>query len=121
MKKIALCGLLAVFFSGCASVAVNDDALQSRTASALGLRQGEFNITNRQDSGVRTDYTVTASNNRVYSCYVTGTVSYLGRTVSDAICTQTAGAKTATQAPTAKAEKPASSSCNALLKAANKC
>lgn len=121
MKNITLCGLLAVLFSGCASVAVSDDALQSRTASALGLRQGEFTISNRQDSGVRTDYTVTASGSRTYSCYVTGIVSVVGRSVSDAMCSQTSAGKSTSPAPTAKAEKPASTSCNALLKAAGKC
>lgn len=77
--------------SGCASVAVTGSALEQRTASALGVPSTEITISNRTDSGVRTDYVATTSQNRVYNCYVTGTVSIVGRTVSDAMCSQTSG------------------------------
>jgi nucleoid-associated protein YejK len=115
MNKILFSCLAVALVSGCASIAVNDDALQSRTASALGLQPSEFVISNRSDSGVRTDYNVKAKN-KTYACYVTGSVSIVGRSVSDAICTPTG----ATQAQPAQAAQPAPA-CNALLKAAKKC
>lgn len=115
--KLAIPLLVAISVFGCASVAVTSDALEDRTAFALGLKKDDFTISNRQDSGVRTDYSVQTKSGAQYNCYVTGTVTVIGRTVSDAICSpmkmvgKSAGKKTT--AP--------SSSCNALLKAANKC
>lgn len=119
MKKILFCCLSVALVSGCASVAVNDDALQNRTASALGLQPGEFVIANRSDSGVRTDYTVKTKGNKTYACYVTGTVSIVGRSVSDAMCSPT-GTTASAQAQPAPAAQ-AAPACNALLKAAKKC
>lgn len=118
--------------SGCASVAVTGSAIEQRTAVALGVAPTDITISNRSDSGIRTDYVATTSQKKVYNCYVTGTVSVVGRTVSDAMCTPVAAAveqptaKTAaaTAAPAkASTQKPssASPSCNALLKAAGKC
>lgn len=127
MKKLALMLVGSVVtLVGCASMSVSGDALQSRTGFALGLSSDAFTISNRTDSGVRTDYTVTTKTNKTYSCYVTGTIGV----VSDAICTQmqaTASTQPVAAEPTTKAaEKPAAkaapaSSCNALLKAAGKC
>lgn len=116
MKKIALLALIAAAISGCASVAVNDDSLQTRTAQALNLQPTDFTISNRSDNGIRTDYTVTTHKKQVYSCYVTGTVSIMGRVVSDAVCTPISGGSSGKPAPTPKA-----SSCNDLLRAAGKC
>lgn len=119
MKSTLFCAAILAALSGCASVAVNDDSLQNRTASALSLQKDEFTISDRTDTGIRTDYTVTTRKNQVYSCYVTGTVSVVGRVVSDAMCTPVAGTKKgAAPAPAAKA--PAKE-CNALLKAAGRC
>lgn len=103
--------------AGCASVAVTDDAIGQRTAFALGIERSGFVISDRQDEGIRTNYTVKAKSGKTYSCYVTGTVSVVGRVVSDAICAEVGGAPAK---PTAKAGTPAAS-CNALLKAAGKC
>jgi hypothetical protein len=67
--------------AGCgsmAAMAVTDDALQQRTAFALGLERGSFTIGNRQDDGVRTNYVVTTRNGQRYNCYVTGVVSITG-------------------------------------------
>lgn len=104
-------------FAGCASVAVTDDAIGQRTAFALGIERSGFVIADRQDEGIRTNYTVKAKSGKTYSCYVTGTVSVIGRVVSDAICAEIGGAPAK---PTAKASPPAAS-CNALLKSAGKC
>ena len=117
MKTTLFCAVIFAALSGCASVAVNDDSLQNRTASALGVQKDDFTISDRSDSGVRTDYTVTTRKNQVFSCYVTGTYSVTGRVVSDAMCTPV-GAKKGTPAPAAKAT---AKDCNALLKAAGRC
>ena len=108
LTAVLTAGLLA----GCASVAVTEDAIKQKTAFALGLNQGDFAISNRVDDGVETRYSVKTKTGKTYNCYVTGTVTVLGRTVSDAICS-TAG----------KGSKTGSTGtqCNALLKAANKC
>lgn len=102
--------------SGCASFAVSDDAIERNTAQTLGLAKGSFTIADRVDDGVKSSYTVKTNTGKQYACYVTGTVSQLGRVVSDAICSEIGkGSK-----PAAGAVK-AGDSCNALLKAAGKC
>ena len=73
-------------FSGCASVAVTDSAMEERTAFALGLRRGSFTISDRRDDGVRTQYQVQTKTGQRYACYVAGSFSVTGRVVSDAIC-----------------------------------
>lgn len=109
---ILVCGVLA----GCASVAVTEDALVQRTSFALGVSADHFTISNRVDSGVRTDYDVHTQAGKDYACYVTGTVSVTGRTVSDAICKARQGTAQASQST-----KESDSPCNDLLKAAGKC
>lgn len=114
MKKIFALASAAAFValaSGCASFAVTDDAIERNTAQALGLAKGSFTISDRVDDGVKASYTVKTNTGKQYSCYVTGSVSQLGRAVSDAICTQVGkGGNSAVGRP-----------CNALLKAAGKC
>jgi hypothetical protein len=126
MKHVFLLAFMATAFAGCASIAVTDDALVSRTSSALGIAPGDFTISDRTDSGVRKDYTVSTmpakGHKKTYSCYVTGTVSYTGRTVSDAICTPAVVASAAVgQSKASSVGSSAGTSCNALLKAAGKC
>lgn len=114
MKNTLVLTSFAAFIaltSGCASFAVSDDAIERNTAQALGLAKGSFTIADRVDDGVKASYTVKTNTGKQYSCYVTGSVSQLGRTVSDAICSEVGKAgKTSAGAP-----------CNALLKAAGRC
>lgn len=84
-KTTALLAVAATL-SGCASVAVTDEAIVERTAFALGLQRGSFTISGRQDDGMRTDYKVQTKSGQHYNCYVMGSVSVMGRTVSDALC-----------------------------------
>jgi hypothetical protein len=106
--------VVAALAAGCASVAVSNDAIERNTATTLGLEKGNFTISNREDDGVKSSYAVKTTAGRKYSCYVTGTVSVMGRVVSDAVCNEVG-----------KSAKPmaatSSTSCNALLKAAGKC
>lgn len=118
IRNTIILSALAALVTGCASVAVTGDAIEQRTAFALGLEQGSFVITDRQDEGIKTNYNVKAKNGRAWSCYVTGTFSVVGRVTSDAICTEKAGNK---QAGKASAAPAPAASCNALLKAAGRC
>ena len=120
MKTTSAFLLTALFVSGCASVAVTSSSIEDRTASALGIDKSEFTISNRRDDGVRTDYNVQTKTGTQYNCYVTGVVSMIGRTVSDAICTPIASS-TSTDTPAAKKSSSNNPACNALLKAAGKC
>ena len=120
-KSLIVISMLSVFgVVGCASVAVTEDAIVSSTAMALSADKSTFTITDRVDSGIKTTYNVKTNSGEKYSCYVTGTVTVVGRTVSDAICSKVGGSSGSTEKP---ADKPAKSdsSCNALLKAAGKC
>lgn len=86
-KTIATAACLAALAaSGCASMAVTQESLEDKTSFALGLDRGDFTINNRVDEGVQTNYVVKTRNGQEYRCYVTGLVTYLGRTVSDAVC-----------------------------------
>ena len=78
--------LTAVITTGCASMAVTSESLEEKTAFALGLEKGEFTISNRVDDGIQTNYVVKTNKGQEYRCYVTGTISMIGRTVSDAMC-----------------------------------
>ena len=107
---VALAGLVA----GCASVAVTSDAIEKNTAFALGLDKGTFTISNRENDGVKSTYLVNTNAGKKYTCYVTGTVSVIGRVVSDAVCNEVGR-------PAKQASGTKTQSCNALLKAAGKC
>lgn len=106
--------VLITFLTGCASVAVSNDAIADRTAFALSLDKSAFTISNRVDDGVRSSFSVKTNTGKNYNCYVGGSISVVGRVVSDAICNEVGGG----------ASKPAAASapnCNALLKAAGGC
>jgi hypothetical protein len=105
---------IAISLAGCASIAVTDGALQHATSFAFGAAAapGTFQITNRQDSGLKTSFDVKLADGRQFACYVTGTVAITGRAVSDAVC------RPANKLAEAK---PAPGSCNAMLKAAGNC
>ena len=114
-RAIALSvGIVVSLAAGCASVAVSNDAIEKNTASALGMEKGTFTITDRVDDGVKSTYAVKTNSGQKYSCYVTGTVSVVGRVVSDAVCNEIGK-------PAKQAVGAGGASCNALLKAAGKC
>ena len=112
-------GVLTAFVSGCASVAVTGDAIETNTAHALGVDKGTFTISDRVDEGVKTTYNVKTNAGKRYSCYVTVKVSVMGRIVSDAMCNEIKSGKQASGS--AGAAAGAAPACNALLKAAGKC
>lgn len=89
MKRTFLSALLAAAAAtGCASIAVTDEAIADRTAFALGLAKGDFTISNRVDDGTTTRYSVKTKAGQEFNCFVGGSISVLGRVVSEAICTK---------------------------------
>lgn len=107
-KRIALGLALALLAGACASMTVNDDALVQRTGFALGLEPNQFKITNRMNEGVMARYNVETTTGKKFNCSVGGSLSILGASATDAICTEVGA-------------QGAANTCNALLKAANKC
>jgi hypothetical protein len=91
-KEITMCKKLAIALiltaAGCASVAVTDPSILERTAATLGVNQNQLTITDRSDSGIQTSYKAKTADGRTFNCYVTGTISVIGRTVSDAMCNE---------------------------------
>lgn len=116
--------MAAALVGGCASTAVTDDAIVTNTSRALGLPPSAFTISNRADSGVQTTFIAKTDGGRTYNCYVEGSVSVVGRVVSDAICQEMrqsdapASARRSNAKPSGPAPAPA---CNALLRAAGRC
>lgn len=80
--------LIASLATGCASIAVTDDAIVDRTAFALGLNKGDFTVSNRNDEGTTTRYAVRTKTGQDYNCFVGGSIGVMGRSVSEAICTK---------------------------------
>lgn len=80
--------LAAALATGCASIAVTDQALVDRTAFALGLEKSDFTISNRTDEGTTTRYAVRTKAGQEFHCFVGGSLSVLGRVVSEAVCTK---------------------------------
>lgn len=87
-RKSWLAAGLFFTLGGCAAWAVTQDALLDRTAHALGLEKNQFKIENRVDDGVTTRYSVKTDSGQQYNCYVGGSISVLGRMVSEAICSK---------------------------------
>ena len=92
MKQVSPTVLLATaaaaLASGCASIAVTDEAIVDRTAFALGLAKSDFTISNRTDEGTTTRYSVRSKAGQEFNCFVGGSISVMGRSVSEAICTK---------------------------------
>ena len=109
---------VATLSAGCASMAVTDEAIVTNTSRALGLDKSQFTISDRADSGVQTTFTARTKAGKTYSCYVEGSVSVIGRVVSDALCREMSKSGTPA-APAANA--PSDPACNALLRAAGRC
>ncbi|MHC9083530.1 hypothetical protein ACYX7E_00685 [Luteimonas sp. RIT-PG2_3] len=114
-KTVVMTAALFALLTGCASFAVSEDALVQRTGFALGLEPGQYTISNRMDEGTTTRYQVKTTAGRQYNCSLGGSVSVLGKTVTDAICTETGKDGAQLQG------SQGGGNCNALLKAANKC
>lgn len=110
MKKTTLAAtslLLALAAGACASMTVSDDAIVQRASTSLGMERGAFTISDRVNEGMEVRFKATTKSGQVYNCSMAGSVSLLGTVPSDAICTPMNGGPATT--------------CNALMKAANKC
>lgn len=94
-----------------ASNAVTDEALIPRTETAIGMPSSQFTITDRVNEGVTARYKVKTSTGKAYNCFVGGSISVLGRSVSEAVCTPLDGSS----------PKAPGKSCDALSRAAGRC
>jgi len=74
---------------GCASNLQSTDELQSATAFSLGLEAADVTISNRQDSGMTTNYWATTRSGRKYSCVRTAGISIMGAIKSSPLCNPT--------------------------------
>lgn len=83
-RRGVLIATLAI--AGCASLAVTDEAIVDRTAFALGLNKGDITVSNRQNDGTTTRYSVRTKSGQEYNCFIGGSFNVLGRSVSEAIC-----------------------------------
>lgn len=89
--KFLLTAALAVgstITTGCASIAVTDEAIVERTAFALGISRGDFTVSNRVDDGTTTRYSVRTKTGQDFNCFVGGSLGLLGRAVSEAVCSK---------------------------------
>ncbi|WP_439518651.1 hypothetical protein [Hydrogenophaga sp.] len=81
----------ALFAGGCASIAVTDEAIVDRTAFALNLDKDAFTVSNRVNDGTTTRYAVRTKTGQEFNCFVGGSISVLGRSVSEAVCSRKGG------------------------------
>ena len=80
--------LAALLSAGCASIAVTDEAIVDRTAFALNLDKDAFTVSNRVNDGTTTRYAVRTKTGQEFNCFVGGSISVLGRSVSEAVCSR---------------------------------
>lgn len=117
------CAASLLVLCGCATT-VTQQGIEQRTSQAIGREVGTFTISDQQKeegSNGRINYRVRTREGASYSCYMyspsqfTKAMTFGQTPQSDAICTAMAG-----QGGGA-ATAPAPASCNALLRAANRC
>jgi len=77
IKFTSLLLTVAVTLGGCAATSQSTDELQSATAFSLGLDRADVTISNRQDSGVATNYWATTRDGRKYSCVRTAALGFM--------------------------------------------
>lgn len=86
MKKVIFVSLALSLLAGCASMVVSDDVIVQRTAFALSIDASSFTISSRMDEGTTTRYSVTTKTGRKYHCFLGGSISIAGKSISEAIC-----------------------------------
>ena len=92
MMMMVGAGLLCVSANAFAfGKTVSVEALQDKTAFALGLEDDEFDITDVRKEGISTHYKVKAKSVAQYRCYVT---AVLFTPASDAVCSKKGEAAT---------------------------
>ena len=114
--KVIVVSASIFLVQGCAMLGaernVSDADIVSRTESAIGVPSSDFTISNRVNEGVTARYKVMTKSGKQYNCFVGGSLTGIGKSVSEAVCTALDGAGEA-KAP----KKP----CDALSRAAGRC
>lgn len=123
-RTLSACAASLLVLCGCGTT-VTQQGIEQRTSQAIGREVGTFTISDQQKeegSNGRINYRVRTREGASYSCYMYSPSQFtkamtFGKTPqSDAICTAMAG-----QGGSGAATAPAPASCNALLRAANRC
>jgi hypothetical protein len=109
---ITAAGLLQACSTLGASFAVSDEALVPRTETAIGLPSSQFTISDRVNEGVTARYKVVTKSGKQYNCFVGGSLTGIGKSVSEAVCKPLDGS-----APS----QPSDKNCDALSRAAGRC
>lgn len=109
---VAMAGFLQACSTLGASFAVSDEALVSRTASVLDLSASDFTISDRTNEGVTARYKVETKSGKRYSCFVGGSLTGIGKSVSEAVCKPVDGSGS---------KPPSDANCDALSKQAGRC
>lgn len=119
MRKLVLASVGLVLVSsvqGCstlgASFAVSDESLVSRTETAIGLPSSDFTISDRENEGVTARYKVRTKAGKQYNCFVGGSLTGIGKSVSEAVCKPLDGSGN-----TPSSDK----NCDALSRQAGRC
>ena len=131
IRPIAPLAAALALLAGCAAT-ISQEALEQRTAQAIGRTVGQFTITDRsEETGGRINYTVNTRDGVAFRCYLVGATGFqkamsFGQTPhSDAVCVTMVGGKSGSgnQAPAATGQsgRSAGPECNALLRAAGRC
>lgn len=113
--RVAGAALVLAALQGCAapgaSFTVSDESLIPRTESAIGLPSSEFTIPDRMNEGVTARYEVRTRSGKTCSCFVDGSLTGIGKSVSHAACSPLDAS--------APAERPGTP-CDALGRAAKR-
>ena len=112
---VALSGAAAL--AGCA--AGSNNAVETKTAHTLGLQKRAVAISGCADDGTESTYFVKFNKAKTYSCYLTGSVSLVGRLISDAAGCETGKGAMSPVTPSA-ATQSAQCEPNLLLGATGK-
>lgn len=114
--KVVVVAASICLVQGCAMLGaernVSDADIISRTESAIGVPSSNFTISNRVNEGVTARYKVMTKSGKQYNCFVGGSLTGIGKSVSEAVCTALDGSGEV-QTP----KKP----CDALSRAAGRC
>lgn len=119
MHKLMISGVglfLLSLIQGCstlgASFAVSDESLVSRTETAIGLPSSDFSISDRVNEGVTARYKVRTKAGKQYNCFVGGSLTGIGKSVSEAVCKPLDGSGNTS---------PSYKNCDALSRQAGRC
>lgn len=73
--------IFALIMTGNVMAAMSSEKLEERAAFSLGLKKGDFSISNTKADGIRTEFLVTTKTEVEYNGYVIGGLGIVPNTV----------------------------------------